>query len=86
MDKPDNKTNFSGYNFQNSRTYVMSFTGNYDCLEAGDIFIETRLNNPNEMAIFYEQDKDGWLNPQKCPNFSTFIPLFPHQKVFLTKQ
>lgn len=85
MSKPDNETNFSGDNFQR-RVYVMSFVGNYDCLESGDVFIETRLNNPNEMSLFYFQDKDGLLNPAKCPNFSSFVPLLPREKMVLTKQ
>ncbi|MCA6069479.1 hypothetical protein JI747_020150 [Chryseobacterium sp. RG1] len=74
-----------GDNFQH-RSYVMSFVGNYDCLESGDVFIETRINNPNEMKLFYSQDKDGLLNPAKCPNFSTFVSLLPTQKMTLTKQ
>ncbi|SHH71904.1 hypothetical protein SAMN05421866_3505 [Chryseobacterium oranimense] len=74
-----------GGNFQN-RVYVMHFVGNYDCLESGNVFIETRINNPNEMTLFYSQDKDGLLNPAKCPNFSTFVPLLPTDKITLIKQ
>jgi hypothetical protein len=85
MNKPDNNTFFSGDNFQRT-VYVMSFVGNYDCLESGDVFIETKINNPNEMTLFYSQDKDGLLNPAKCPNFSTFVSLLPTQKMTLTKQ
>ena len=85
MDKPDNNTFFSGFNFQR-RAYLMHFVGNYDCLESGNVFIETRKNNPNEMILFYSQDKDGLLNPAKCPNFSSFVPLLPQEKIVLTKQ
>lgn len=74
-----------GDNFQR-RVYVMSFVGNYYCLESGDVFIETRLNNPSQMTLFYSQDKDGLLNPAKCPNFSSFVPLLPQEKMVLTKQ
>ncbi|MFC4384378.1 DUF6705 family protein [Chryseobacterium bernardetii] len=75
----------NGDNFQ-TRVYVLSFVGNYSCLESGAVFIETKLNNPNEMTLFYSQDKDGLLNPEKCPNFSTFVSLLPHNKMILTKQ
>ncbi|WP_294251739.1 DUF6705 family protein [uncultured Chryseobacterium sp.] len=85
MNRPDNDTYFWGYNFQ-KRSYVMHFVGNYDCLESGDVFIETRLNNTNEMTLYYSQDKDGLLNPAKCPNFSTYIPFLPTQKMILIKQ
>ena len=85
MNKPDNDTYFFGYNFQRT-VYVMKFVGNYDCLESGDVFIEPKINNPNEMTLFYYQDKDGLLNPAKCPNFSTFVSLLPTQKMTLIKQ
>ncbi|MCA6069477.1 hypothetical protein JI747_020140 [Chryseobacterium sp. RG1] len=85
MNKPDNNTYFLGYNFQH-RSYVMNFVGNYDCLESGDVFIETKISNLNEMTLFYSQDKDGLLNPAKCPNFSTFVSLLPTQKMTLIKQ
>lgn len=74
-----------GGNFQ-KRVYVMHFVGNYDCLESGNVFIETKINNPNEMTLVYFQDKDGLLNPAKCPNFSSFVPLLPGQKMTLIKQ
>ncbi|MCW1964511.1 DUF6705 family protein [Chryseobacterium viscerum] len=83
--KTDNDTFFWGYNFQ-KRSYLMHFVGNYDCLESGNVFIETRLNNLNEMSLYYSQDKDGILNPAKCPNFSSFVPLLPQEKMVLTKQ
>lgn len=85
MSKPDNDTYFWGYNFQ-KRSYVMHFVGNYNCLESGDVFIETKLNNPTEMTLYYSEDKDGFLNPAKCPNFSSFTPLLPGNKMTLTKQ
>lgn len=85
MNKADNETFFFGFNFQ-KRVYVMHFIGNYDCLESGNVFLETRLNNSNELTLFYSQDKDGLLNPAKCPNFSSFVPLLPTQKMNLIKQ
>ena len=85
MSKPDNNTYFFGYNFQRT-TYIMHFIGNYDCLESGNVFIETGINNPNEMTLFYLQDPDGLLNIAKCPNFSTFVPLLPPNKMTLIKQ
>ncbi|SHH71880.1 hypothetical protein SAMN05421866_3504 [Chryseobacterium oranimense] len=85
MNKADNDTHFFGYNFQ-KRVYNMHFVGNYNCLEAGDVYIETKFNNPNEMMLFYYQDKDGILDPAKCPNFSTFVPLLPTDKMTLIKQ
>ncbi|KYH07590.1 DUF6705 family protein [Chryseobacterium cucumeris] len=85
LNKSDNDTYFWGYNFQ-KRSYLMHFVGNYDCLESGNVFIETRKNNPNEMTLYYSQDKDGLLNPSKCPNFSSFVPLLPQEKMVLTKQ
>lgn len=85
MSKADNKTSFFGDNFQH-RGYVMYFVGNYKCLESGDVFIETRLNNPNEMKLFYSQDKDGLItSPSQCPNFDTFVPLLPTEVMILTK-
>ncbi|MCT2564276.1 DUF6705 family protein [Chryseobacterium herbae] len=86
MSKTDNKTSFFGDNFQH-RGYVMYFVGNYKCLESGNVFIETRLNNPNEMKLFYSQDKDGLItSPSQCPNFETFEPLLPTEVMILTKQ
>lgn len=85
MNKLDNDTYFRGYNFQH-RAYLMHFVGNYYCLESGNVFIETRLNNINQMTLYYSQDKDGLLNPSKCPNFSSFVPLLPQEKMVLTKQ
>lgn len=81
----DKDISFSGDNFQH-RAYIMTFVGNYYCLESGNVFIETRLNNINQMTLYYSQDKDGLLNPSKCPNFSSFVPLLPQEKMVLTKQ
>lgn len=86
MNKADYDTFFWGDTFQ-YRTYVMSFVGNYDCLESGDVFIETLPNKPNQMTLYYSQDKDGLItSPSQCPNFSTFISLLPKDKMTLTKQ
>ncbi|MCA6069476.1 hypothetical protein JI747_020135 [Chryseobacterium sp. RG1] len=85
FNESDQNISFFGRNFQN-RVYIMHFVGNYDCLESGNVFLETKINNPNEMTLFYSQDKDGLLNPAKCPNFSTFVSLLPTQKMTLTKQ
>ena len=81
----DENISFWGDNFQYS-TYAMHFVGNYSCMESGDVFIATMPNNPNEMKLFYSQDSDGILNPAKCPNYQTFIPLLPMEKMTLTKQ
>lgn len=85
MNELDQNISFFGANFQN-RAYEMHFVGNYDCLESGSVYIETRPNNPNEMTLYYAQDKDGLLNPAKCPNFNNFVSLLPSQKMTLTKQ
>ena len=85
MRKPDYDTYFSGYNFHHN-TYVMHFVGNYACLESGDVFITTMPNNPNELKLFYTQDKDGILNTTKCPSYQSFVPLVPMEKMTLTKQ
>ncbi|MCT2564275.1 DUF6705 family protein [Chryseobacterium herbae] len=75
-----------GGNFQHTG-YVMHFVGNYKCLESGSVFIETSLHNPNEMKLFYSQDNDGIItSPSQCPNFETFVPLLPTEKMILTKQ
>ncbi|REC70276.1 DUF6705 family protein [Chryseobacterium rhizosphaerae] len=81
----DNNTYFWGARLQN-RAYEMSFVGNYDCLESGSVYIEIRINNTNEMKLFYSQDKDGILNPAKCPNFNTYVPLLPTETMILTRQ
>ena len=85
MTKPDNDTYFRGDIFQ-GKTYGMYFVGNYDCLESGDVFIETKLANANEMTLFYFPDSDGILDPAKCPNFATYGSLLPTQKMTLIKQ
>ncbi|MCU7615203.1 hypothetical protein N0B16_12210 [Chryseobacterium sp. GMJ5] len=85
MNKSDNDTHFWGYNFR-GRVYQMHFVGNYDCLESGNVSVEIKPNNPNEMLLSYYQDRDGLLNPAKCPNYSTFVPLLPIQKMTLVKQ
>ncbi len=82
---PDGKTYFGGYNFQ-GKTYVMHFVGNYNCLESGSVFIYTKNGNPNEMVLFYSQDSDMFLVPSKCPNYSSFTPLLPSEKMTLVKQ
>ena len=84
MSKPDNKTFFSGYNFQHL-AYVMNFVGNYDCLESGTVFIEI-LHDPNTMTLYYYQDRDGFLNVEKCPDYKNFKSLLPFEKMTLTKQ
>jgi len=85
LNESDQNISFFGGNFQN-KAYVMHFVGNYACLESGNVFVEVKVNNPNEMTLFYSQDKDGLLNPAKCPNFSSFIPLLPTDKMILIKQ
>ncbi|KIC63052.1 DUF6705 family protein [Chryseobacterium taiwanense] len=85
MDKPDNNTFFSGYNFQH-RAYIMDFFGNVEyCNDSGVVFIEISQNNPNIMYLSFDRDK-GAFDPVKCPNYSTFVPLLPKTKMTLTKQ
>jgi len=86
LSEPEEDISFWGKNFQH-RSYVMHFVGNYDCLESGDVFIETLPSNPNQMTLYYSQDKDGLITSQsQCPNFSTFVSLLPKDKMTLTKQ
>ena len=85
--------NPNGINFQGT-TYEMYFVGNYNCYESGSVFINTvplDLNNLNnsahEMTLFYVPDTDVLItNPNQCPNYNNFIPLFPKEKMTLTKQ
>ncbi|MDF2552058.1 MAG: hypothetical protein K0R77_1333 [Chryseobacterium sp.] len=83
--EPDNNISFFGNNFQH-RAYEMHFVGNWDCAESGQVFIETRLNNSNEMTLFYARDLDVKLDPAKCPNYSSFVQLLPNNKMTLVKQ
>lgn len=86
LNKADGSTMFSGDNFQNN-VYLMNFVGNYDCLESGTVYIETLPNNLNQMTLDYSQDNDGIItSPSQCPNFSSFVPLLPYDKMTLTKQ
>ena len=84
MNKPDNKTHFWGANFQH-RAYMMSFVGNYDCLESGTVFIET-LHDPNTMTLYYYEDRDGLLKIEKCPDYENYKSVLPFEKMTLTKQ
>lgn len=84
MGKPDKETHFFGYNFQ-SRAYIMSFIANSYCNDSGEAFIEISKTNPNQMTLFFDRDKKSF-NPAKCPNFSTYVPTLPKDKMTLTKQ
>ena len=73
-----------GGNFQ-SRVYVMGFVANAECNDSGDVFVEVRKNNPNEISLYFDRDKT-WYDARKCPNFDTYVPLLPQDKMTLTKQ
>lgn len=89
---PDNNTKLRGDNFQGT-TYVMDFTGNYDCKEYGGVFITIlpllSLNNPNQeikMQLFYFPDTPEISTTITCPNPNTFVPLLPKEWMTLIKQ
>ena len=84
MNESDDNTMFWGYQLQ-TRAYVMSFVYNSYCNDSGDIFIEVRKNNSNEMTLYFYKD-GGLYNPAKCPNYDTYVPLLPKDKIVLTKQ
>lgn len=73
-----------GDNFQ-SRVYVMGFVANAECNDSGDVVIEVSKNNPKLMYLHFTRDED-WYDPKKCPTYSTYVPLFPKDKMTLTKQ
>lgn len=85
LSESDEDVSFWGVNFQGS-AYEMAFIGNYDCTESGKVIIEKKFNSSNEITLFYFDDTDVTLNPVKCPNYSTFVPLLPMQKMTLVKQ
>jgi len=86
MNKPDKETYFSGYNFQN-RSYLMYFVANADCNDSGDVFIEISKDNPNKMYLNFSRDNGLLFNlDAKCPDYSTYVPLLPKEKMTLTKQ
>ena len=76
--------NLKGYNFQN-RSYVLGFVANSYCNDSGDVFIEVRKNNPNEMTLYFMRDT-GIYDPKKCPSYSSYVPLLPEDKMTLIKQ
>ncbi|PKF76249.1 DUF6705 family protein [Chryseobacterium sp. PMSZPI] len=81
----DNNTRFWGFKLQN-RVYEMSFVGNIEyCNDSGVVFIEVSKNNPNIMYLNFSRDQ-GAYNPEKCPNYSTYVPLLPKEKMTLMKQ
>ena len=63
----------------------MGFVVNVAYNDSGDVFIEVRKNNSNEMTQYFYKD-GGIYNPAKCPNYDTYIPLLPKDKIVLTKQ
>ena len=65
----------------------MIFFGNDDCNEMGSVFIDI-LKNPTDdskMKLFYHSTTE-WVDPAKCPNYNTFVPLLPTDWMTLTKQ
>ena len=73
-----------GYNFQN-RVYVMGFVANAACNDSGDVVIEVSKYDSKKMYLHFTRDED-WYDSRKCPNYSTYVPLFPKDKMILTKQ
>lgn len=84
INTPDNKTYFSGINMQKT-TYMLDFVANDACNDFGVVFIEISKNNPNIMYLNFDRDKT-WYDPRKCPNFDSYVPLLPKEKMTLTKQ
>lgn len=84
MDKSDDNTMLSGYDIQNN-VYVMDLIVNTYCNDMGDLFIELKKNNPNQMIINFERETDIF-DPNKCPNYSTYTTLVPKNEIILTKQ
>ncbi|WP_327983492.1 DUF6705 family protein [Bergeyella porcorum] len=80
----DNKTYLWGHTIQ-KRLYVLSFVANSYCNDSGDVFIEIDKSNPNKMYLHFDRDK-GIYNPEKCPNYETYVPLLPKEKMVLIKQ
>ncbi len=82
----DQKTFLRGSNLQN-KVYVMYFAANADCNDSGDVFIEVSKSNTNQMTLYFMRDNDILVNiEQKCPNYSTYVPLLPQDKMILVKQ
>ncbi len=73
-----------GDNFQN-RVYVMGFVANTECNDSGDVVIEVSKYDSKKMYLHFTRDED-WYDPRKCPNYSTYVPLFPQDKMTLVKQ
>ncbi|MEY8759711.1 DUF6705 family protein [Chryseobacterium tongliaoense] len=73
-----------GSNFR-GRVYLLSFVANSYCNDSGEAFIEISKTNPNQMTLFFDRDKTSF-NPAKCPNFSTYVPTLPKDKMILIKQ
>ena len=84
MNSTDEHSNFFGYNFQH-RAYEMYYVGNAYCMEYGAVFLEVSKTDPKKMTLFFARDSDSY-NPDKCPNFTTFVPLLPKDKMILIKQ
>ena len=84
MNEVDDNTMFWGNQMQ-AKTYVMSFIKDSYCNGGGDVFIEVSKYDSKKMYLHF--DKDGGLyNPAKCPNYDTYVPLLPKDKIVLTKQ
>ncbi|MDY0933350.1 DUF6705 family protein [Chryseobacterium sp. CFBP8996] len=81
----DEKTRFRGSRLQ-SRAYEMNFVGDVEyCNDSGAVFIEISKTNPNQMSLYLSRDQTIY-DPTKCPNYSTFVPLLPQDKMTLIKQ
>lgn len=76
--------NLTGLNFQRN-TYMMYFAANGACNDSGNVFVEVKKLNPNEMTLYFMRDTE-FIDPIKCPNYTTYVPLLPKDKMTLVKQ
>lgn len=82
----DTKTGFEGYTFQSS-SYMLNFYNMNDtyCNDGGVVYMGISKTNPKIMYLSLSRDID-WVDLKKCPNYSTYVPILPKDKITLTKQ
>lgn len=75
-----------GINFQKN-VYMLNFINNTSCNDEGVVFIEITKSSPNKMTLFFSRDREILFNiKENCPNYETYVPLLPSEKMILTKQ
>lgn len=84
MDNPDDNTFFSGIDIQ-GRVYVLYFAHDSQCNGGGNVYIEIAKADSKKMYLYFSRDYDMY-DPAKCPNYDTYVPLLPKDKMVLTKQ